>query len=93
MPISEQHFGIWSMDLISGLPSSQGYNTIYTCIDKFTKFVHLLPCFEGEGALCTPEFANLFFSNIVRLLVYRKWYCIIVIEGLSLTFGRSYGNF
>ena len=67
MPIPEQCFDVWSMDFISGLPSSQGYNTIYTCIDKFTKFVHLIPCFKGEGALSAPECANLFFSNIVRL--------------------------
>ena len=29
--------------------------------------MHLIPCFKGEGALSTPECANLFFSNIVRL--------------------------
>ena len=67
MPIPEQHFNVWSMDFISRLPSSQGYNTIYTCIDKFTKFVHLIPSFKGKGALSTLECANLFFSKIVRL--------------------------
>ena len=48
-------------------PYSQGYNTFYTCIDKFTKFVHLIPCFKGEGAPNIPECTNLFFLNIVRL--------------------------
>ena len=57
-------FGLW---ISSGLPSSQSYKTIYTCIDKFTKFVRLIPCFKGEGALSAPKCANLFFSNIIRL--------------------------
>ena len=55
------------MNFISGLPSSQDYNTIYIFIDKFTKFVHLIPCFKSEGALSAPEYTNLFFSNIIRL--------------------------
>ena len=42
------------MDFISGLPSSQGYNKIYTFIDKFTKFAQLIACFKGEGALSAP---------------------------------------
>ena len=67
MLIPQQSFDVWSVDFISGLPSSQGYNTIYTCIDKFTNFVHLIPCFKGEGALSAPECANLFFSYIIRL--------------------------
>ena len=41
MLIPEQHFDIWPMDFISGLPGCQCYNTIYTVIDKFTKFVYL----------------------------------------------------
>ena len=34
--------------------------------------MHLIPYFKGEGALSTPECANLFFSNIVRLFVVPK---------------------
>ena len=67
MPIPEQNFDVWSMDFISGLSSSQGYNTIYIFIDNFTKFMHLIPCFKGEGALSAPECANLLLSNIFRL--------------------------
>ena len=55
------------MDFISGLPSSQDYNSVYICIDKFSKFVRLIPCFKGEKALSVPECANPFFSNIVWL--------------------------
>ena len=55
------------MDFIFGLSSSQSYNTIYTCIDKFTKFERLISCFKGKGALSAPECANLIFSHIIRL--------------------------
>ena len=72
MPIPNQSFYVWAMDFISGLSSSQGYNTIYTSIDKFTKFVQLIPCFKGEGALFAPECANLLFLNIVRLVIVPK---------------------
>ena len=72
MPIPEQHLDVQSMDFKSGLPSSQGYNTIYTCYDKFKNFLCLIPCFKGEGALSALECANLFFSTIVRLFVVPK---------------------
>ena len=29
--------------------------------------MRLFPCFKGEGALSTPECANLFFSRIIML--------------------------
>ena len=70
MPIPEQCFDFWSMDFISELPSSQGCNTIYTCIAKFTKW--LIPCLKAEGDLSAPNCANLFFSKIVRLFIVLK---------------------
>ena len=86
MPVPEQCFDAWSMDFISGVPSSQGYNTIYTCICKFTKFVHLIPCFKGEGALSVPECANRFFSNIVRLFGITK----MVLHGHDSSFTSNF---
>ena len=72
MPIPEQCSDVWSMDFICSLPSSQGYNTTYTCIDEFTKFVQLITCFKGKGALNTPECANLSFQTSLDCLVYQK---------------------
>ena len=66
IPILEQCFDVWSMDSISGKPSSQDYNTVYTCINEFTKFVKLIPCSKGKGVLSAPECANPCFSNIIR---------------------------
>ena len=39
------------MDFITDLPLYGGFNGIYTCIDKLTNFVKLIPVLIGEGAL------------------------------------------
>ena len=43
------------------------FNGIYTCVDKLTKFVKLIPVLIGEGALSAPEVARLFFEHVVQL--------------------------
>ena len=55
------------MDFITDLPPCGGFNGIYTCVDKLTKFVKLIPVLIGEGALSAPEVAHLFFEYVVRL--------------------------
>ena len=40
---------------------------MFTCVDKFTKFCRLIPCWVGEGQLDAPQVANLFFEHVVRL--------------------------
>ena len=55
------------MDFITELPPCGGFNGIYTCIDKVTKFVKLIPVSIKEGALSAPEVACLFFEHVVRL--------------------------
>ena len=67
MLVLNQCFDVWSMGFISRVPSSQSYNTIYTCIDKFTRFVRLIPSFKGKGAFSSLECASLLFSNIIGL--------------------------
>ena len=66
MPILERHL-MWSMDFILGLTLCTGLNTIYTCIKKLSKFVHVISFFKGEGELSAPEYAILFFPNIFHL--------------------------
>ena len=39
----------------------------FPILKLFTKFVQLIPCFKGEGALSVPKCANFFSSNIVML--------------------------
>ena len=55
------------MDFITDLPLCGGFNGIYTCVDKLTKFVKLIPVSIGEGALSAPEVACLFFEHVVQL--------------------------
>ena len=55
------------MDFITDLPLCGGFNGIYTCVDKLTKFVKLIPVLIGEGALSPPEVAHLFFEHVVQL--------------------------
>ena len=55
------------MDFITDLPLCGGFNGLYTCIDKLTKFVKLIPVSIREGALSAPEVACLFFEQVVQL--------------------------
>jgi len=54
------------MDFITGLPTCHTFNAIYTCIDRLTKMVRVLPCFMGEGELTAKDTASLFFDAVVR---------------------------
>ena len=74
------------MDFTSGLPSCQGYNTIYTYIDKFIKFVRLIP-FKGEGHSGHVNML-IFFCNIVRLFGVKK----IVLYGHDSRFTSNFRN-
>ena len=53
------------MDFITDLPPCGGFNGTYTCVDKLTKFVKLIPVLIGEGALVALEVAHLFFEHVV----------------------------
>ena len=55
------------MDFITDLTPCGGFNGLYTCVDKLTKFVKLIHVSIGEGTLSGPEVACLFFKHIVRL--------------------------
>ena len=64
-PTSVLRCGQWISSLT--YPLCGGFNGIYTCVDKLTKFVKLLLVLIGEGALSAPEVACLFFEHIVQL--------------------------
>ena len=42
------------MDFVTGLPLDGGLNALMVNIEKLTKLIHLIPCFEEEGALTAP---------------------------------------
>ena len=57
------------MDFITDLPACGplGYNGIFTCVDRLTKFIRLVPVVIGAGELSAETVARLFFANVVLL--------------------------
>ena len=53
------------MDFITDLPESNGYNCIFTCVEKLTKYVVTIPCKMGDGSLSASDVADLFFVHVV----------------------------
>lgn len=51
-----------SMDLITGLPMSDGFNAIWVVVDRLTKFALFVPTTTG---LDSPGFADLFVRHVV----------------------------
>ena len=45
--IPRNQFESWSMDFVTNLPDHNGYNCIFTCVDRLTKMVKLIPCCMG----------------------------------------------
>jgi hypothetical protein len=68
-PISPAHKP-WEeigVDLITGLPESQGYNAILTICDRYTKRPHFIPCTDS---LSSMGLARLFRDNVWK---YHGW--------------------
>jgi hypothetical protein len=60
------------MDFISGLPLADGYDSIATFVDTFTKQAHFVPCSSKINA---EDFSRLYFNNAFK---YHGLYrCII----------------
>ena len=62
IPIPERPFEVVSMDVITELPDSAGFNSILVIVDKLTKFAIFLPTHNTVNEEGT---AKLFFENIV----------------------------
>jgi hypothetical protein len=63
IPIPDEKFKIWSIDLIGPLPqTSSGKDTIVTMVDKFSKLAHFFPTVQTVTA---AELAEIVFKSIV----------------------------
>ena len=50
------------MDLITYLPTSEGFDLIFTLVNRFSKYVTFIP----YKATCTaPDLARMFYDHIV----------------------------
>src|SRR5437588_7989111 len=53
-----------SMDFVTDLPESEGYDAIWVVVDRLTKMAHFLPC---RTDLKTRQFVRLFMDNVIKL--------------------------
>ena len=50
------------MDLITHLPTSKGFDLVFTIVDRFSKYVTIIPCKTTCTAL---DLARIFYNHIV----------------------------
>jgi len=64
LQIPERPWSSISMDFITGLPISNGFNSILVVVDRFSKMSHFIPCCD---TITAKELSLLFLQNIFRL--------------------------
>ncbi|KAL0157922.1 hypothetical protein M9458_045998, partial [Cirrhinus mrigala] len=69
LPIPKRPWSHISIDFVTGLPESQGKNTILTIVDRFSKAVHLVALTGLPSAKTTAE---LILEHVVRLHGFPK---------------------
>ncbi|KAI2645310.1 Transposon Tf2-6 polyprotein [Labeo rohita] len=69
LPVPKRPWTHISLDFVSGLPDSQGKNTILTIVDRFSKAVHLVALAGLPSAKTTAE---LILEHVVRLHGFPK---------------------
>ncbi|KAI2657573.1 Transposon Tf2-9 polyprotein [Labeo rohita] len=69
LPIPKRPWSHISIDFVTGLPESQGKNTILTIVDRFSKAVHLVAL---TGLPSAKNTAELILEHVVRLHGFPK---------------------
>ncbi|KAL0164172.1 hypothetical protein M9458_039925, partial [Cirrhinus mrigala] len=69
LPVPKRPWTCISLDFVTGLPNSQGKNTILTIVDRFSKAVHLVALPGLPSAKTTAE---LILEHVVRLHGFPK---------------------
>ena len=49
LEVPDGRFETWTIDFVTDLPLSRGFNALLTAVDKLTKYVIAVPCTLGEG--------------------------------------------
>ena len=67
------------MDLITHLPTSEGFDLVFIIFDKFSKYITFLPC---KDTCTAPNLAGIFYNHIV----FRFGMPIKVVSGMDSMF-------
>ena len=60
-----------------GQPLNAGCNSIYTCMDKLSKFVKIIPCMIGDGGLLSLATAKKKLTMFFGVIECFRWYFMI----------------
>jgi len=63
LPIPEYPWESVSLDLVTDLPISNGFDAVFVVVDRLTKYIILVPCNKTVNA---PQLAQLFIDNVFR---------------------------
>ena len=50
------------MDLITHLPTSEEFNSVFTIVDRFSNYLAFIPC---KDTCTAPDLARIFYDHIV----------------------------
>ena len=67
LPIPSRPWTDVTLDFVTGLPISNGYNAILMVVDCLTKERHYIPCTTDENGTITEVTAQLFLQNVWKL--------------------------
>ena len=67
IPIEAKPWQDVSLDFVTGLPDSSGYNAILMVVDRFSKMHHYIPCVAGDEGTSAEETAKLLIRNVWKL--------------------------
>uniref|UniRef100_A0A672Z804 Gypsy retrotransposon integrase-like protein 1 n=1 Tax=Sphaeramia orbicularis TaxID=375764 RepID=A0A672Z804_9TELE len=101
LPVPKRPWSAISLDFVTGLPSSDGYNTVLTIVDRFSKMAHFVAMPKLPSAKETAE-AVLF--NVCRIhgfprdvvsdrgpqFVARFWRAFCALIGASVSLSSGY---
>ena len=64
LPVPERSWVDLTMDIIVGLPKSQGYDSILMVVDRLSKEKHYIPCTEDNNGTSAEATAGLFLQYV-----------------------------